>query len=172
MGDQDLKRRLVDVPKQRALAIDRVPGGRFAVNPNSDDPAVRFGIENRDIEFAVDLGDVLGLLDTSEQFLKMKSALKTKRVSVELEVKHLPPETGGGTTDPPARTQSYLLTFWPPVIPKGYHIIDVVIHEHGHVFEFHGGPDYQSFVNAVQKDIGIRQTPDSHAKNSPQRRRP
>jgi hypothetical protein len=166
-GEPEVRQKFIEQPKAKALTIDKVPGGAAVVDAASDDPVKRFGINNKDIEFVVDLRPLLKIMRESPSFKKMEETLKKKKIAVEHEVKPLPTESGGGSTSGGAKSPVRIITLWQQVIPKDFHILDVFIHEYGHVYEDHGGPDYQTFVNQVQKEIGIRQTPDSHKRQPP-----
>lgn len=166
-GEPDVKRKFVDEPREKALQVDRVKGGRSVVNASSNDPAVRFGVQPDDIFGTKDLDKLLTISRESESFKTMERKLKSIGVHVTREVSRLEAKQGGGTTVGNAKSKVRGVIIWPEGVFKGFHVLDIFIHEYGHVYEDNGGPDYQTFLNTVQDELGIRRTPDSHRISTP-----
>ena len=164
------KERMVHGPRRDALRTDSVLGGRLVVDASSNEPARRFGLESANVKFAADYEGLRRIAAQSPTYRNAARALRLKQVKIEEAVEELSRETGGGTTQGAPGPRPKII-IWPPVIPTGFHVIDVYVHEFGHVVDAHGGQNYHVFLNAVQKDLGLRLTPDPHA-IPPQAERP
>lgn len=161
MAEPDVQKKFVDDPKAKALQVDRVKGGEFVVQPESDDPLVRFGDKVADVFGANDLTGVLRICQQSKTFRTLAQKLGTKKVTVDHAVRRLHRCVGGGTTEG-GRGAPFTIVIWPDGVLPPYTVLDVYIHEYGHV---HFGLDevaIQKFVNQVQDELGVRRTPDSH----------
>ena len=137
-------------------------GASHVVDPRQTEPGPRFGIVNRDIVGTRDLLSLERVALTSDTFAKAHARLDRLGVRVVREVAPLPGSTGGGRTSGSRRHKSYRIEIWPPVVFAGIHVLDVLIHEFGHVVEDFSSVRMQTFLNTVQKELGIRTTHPSH----------
>jgi len=156
------RRRFISSPAKDALYIDLARADGAVVSAQSDEPAVRFGLRNEDFTKTDDLDRLEIILRASRTFSKTRARLRRKGVVIAREIEFLPMATGGGRTAGSKSGKSYRITIWPPAIWAGFSILDVYLHEYGHVQEDFFSWDYQQFLNAVQKELGVRATSDTH----------
>jgi len=153
----------VDGPREEALLLAR--GEARVVDPAATSPELRFGIATEDVVNRTGLSRIHGIARLSKTFRQWESRLKRAGIRVRREVDKLPDSTGGGRTA--GGGTSYTIRIWPRIIWAGFHVLDVYVHEWGHIVEENGGESYQRFLNRVQGELGIRITRDTHALESP-----
>lgn len=130
--------------------------GEGPTTTESADPVKRFGFTNEDIQKDEDLSRVRKVLEKSRAFTELMKILRSKGVTVTSVVRDLPSKAGGGSTR--GRGDQMGIVIDPLHIPSGIHVIDVYAHEWGEVWEKHGGPPPDDFMNRVQDELGIRRT--------------
>lgn len=126
------------------------------------DPAEMFGIANDEVTGNVQLGQVRTILETSGVFRTAAAALKSKGITVDVAVGNLPQDSGGGRTFGSKGQRQRGIVLDPAAMKPGIHVVDVYAHEFGHVWEDHGGPSADYFMNLVQEDLGVRKTLPTH----------
>ncbi len=124
------------------------------------DPVRLFGFSNDDIQSVGDLDRVENVLKHSKIFMRALSIIKNKNINVSVGIANLPEKAGGGRCYGSGRV--YGVSIDPEDIAPGIHVVDIYIHEFGHVWEDHDGPSADYFTNQVQKELGIRQTKPTH----------
>lgn len=137
-------------------------GGDTISQHTGDDPAEVFGIANDEVTDDSQLHRVRLILESSRAFSEAVAALKRKGVNVIVSFEDLPPDAGGGRTYGSAGDRERRIVLDHADMKPGIHVIDVYAHEFGHVWEDHGGPTADYFMNLVQEDLGIRTTRPTH----------
>jgi hypothetical protein len=126
-------------------------------------PEKKFGLTSEQIKTSADLDRLEKIAGTSKTFANVRERLRRKGVTVVRKVERLDPKSGGGRTWGAFRGKQYLTSIDPETVLSGHNVLDVYIHEFGHVVEEHDTRwTYQKFLNQVQRELGIRETPDSH----------
>lgn len=158
-------------PEARGTGTGKFNNAKPAAPPAGADPfkappynelQLRNGADCRHLE------DIVA--ERSPTFRKHLAKLKKRGATVRYDVDRLPVEAGGGRTYPSPDRLQYLILIDPATLAPGYHLVDVFLHEHGHVAEYDRvkferakeGKYYLEFMHAVQRELGLRETPDSH----------
>lgn len=151
-----------DLARERQARVS-APARAAVSRPSAGEatPEQRFGLRNADVRNRAGLTRLDAIACRSRTFREAQAKLAEKRVNVTVALDSLPPKKGGGTTQ--GTSPSYRILLDPKTVADGSSILDVFLHEWGHVLEDEGLVERQAFVNAVQAELGIRQTPDSHA---------
>ena len=161
----DEKIRFIDQSRAEALRTARAPEDRRVVDPAASEPAPRFGLTNDDVQRNGDLKRLHAIARLSRTFRRAEAHLKKKGVRVVRRVEEVNAESGGGRTF--GGGTGYRIIIWPPAVFAGFHVLDVYVHEYGHVVEDHLDFTYMQFLNAVQTELGVRQTRDTHTLTNP-----
>jgi len=137
--------------------------------PRTADPAVTSPYKELKVRSRYECHDMEELARKSATFQREEKVLRKAGVSIDYQVGRLPRQAGGGRTIP-LTSGNFEVKLDPETVKPGHHIFDVFLHEYGHVVEMHRMrvrkvPEkkyYLEFMNQVQRELGLRLTPDTH----------
>lgn len=150
-----------------ATPVRTPPAPRKALSAGAD-PFLTAPYRDLRIVQAADVQRMVALAAPSRTFAAHQAALTRLGLSVEYRVEPLDPALGGGWTEPDM--PRFIMRLDPATVAAGFHIFDVFLHEHGHIDTDRrridglkpGEKRYFQFHVAVQKELGLRPSADSH----------